>query len=447
MMNGPIKKSDLLPKKEKNTRLARFARRVRGILSSNWFLRIFSVLIAVFLWGVLIASDGTLLREKIFQDVEVTVTGADTLRTRGFIVLDDVASLIPTVRMRVEVPQANYSRATGSSYNPRIDLTRIRAAGTQEVEVTTSTSYGRVLEVVPASVTVNVDEYALRERIPVVVETTGALADGLWADTSRSDPSYVAIGGPQTLVSKVTRAVATLDLATLTKSPKTQRNAVAIELQDADGNVIDSPLIEITNQSVIIDSITIETDVYPCADLPVDVSTAITGDPATGYQVDSVVASPASVRVAGDAAVLETLTSAIAAGQLSVEDASETVTGAVQLHRMPDLQYVSVSEVLITADIVEQQRERTFKNVAITVQGAADDRTVLLDVTRTTVQLTGGYSFIQTVTAEDVQLYVDVSGLAPGQYELPVQCRIDNAPAFSCALANTSVAVTITEAK
>ena len=117
MMNGPIKKSDLLPKKEKNTRLARFARRVRGILSSNWFLRIFSVLIAVFLWGVLIASDGTLLREKIFQDVEVTVTGADTLRTRGFIVLDDVASLIPTVRMRVEVPQANYSRATGSSYN------------------------------------------------------------------------------------------------------------------------------------------------------------------------------------------------------------------------------------------------------------------------------------------------------------------------------------------
>src|SRR5699024_1889581 len=122
------------------------------------------------------------------------------------------------------------------------------------------------------------------------------------------------------------------------------------------GNVIDSPLIEITNQSVIIDSITIETDVYPCIDLPVDVSTAVTGDPATGYQVDSVVASPASVRVAGDAAVLETLTSAIAAGQLSVEDASETVTGAVQLHRMSDLQYVSVSEVLITADIVEQQR-------------------------------------------------------------------------------------------
>ena len=49
------------------------------------------------------------------------------------------------------------------------------------------------------------------------------------------------------------------------------------------------------------------------------------------------------------------------------------------------------------------------------------------------------------LSASDVQLYVDVSGLAPGEYQLPVQCRIDNAPPFGCALATTSILVTITE--
>lgn len=445
MMNGPIKKTDLLPKKEKDTRFARITRRVRSVMSSNWFLKIFSVLIAVFLWSVLIASDGTLLREKVFQNVEVTVTGADTLRTRGYIVLDDVSALIPSVRMKVEVPQANYSRATGASYNPRIDLTRIRSSGTQELSVTTSTSYGRVLEVEPSNVTVNVDVYAMRSRIPVVVETVGSMAENLWADAPRSDPSYVTIGGPQSVVTNVARAVAKLDLTTLTASPQTQRSAVALELQDKDGNVLDSPLVQITNQSVIIDSIIVETDVYPSIELPIDAATAVTGTPAEGYVLDTVVVTPAALRVAATQEVLDGLSAAIVDSALSVEDATAAVSGTAKLKRMSDLKYVSASEVLITADVVEQQQEKTLKNVAISAEGAADGRAVKLSVSKTTVQITGGYGFVTALMAADVQLYVDVSGLAPGAYELPVQCRIDNAPPFGCALATTSVQVTITE--
>lgn len=445
MMNGPIKKSDLLPKKEKDTRFSRFARGVRRIISSNWFLKVFAVLIALCLWSVLIASDGTLLREKVFQNVEVTVTGADTLRTRGYIVLDDVSTLLPSVRMKVEVPQANYARATGSSYNPRIDLTKIRASGQQELSVTTSTSYGRVLEVEPSTVTVNVDEYAMRGRIPVVVESVGSIPEGLWADTPRTDPSYVTIGGPQSLVSGVTRAVAKLDLSKLTASPQTQRSAVTLELQDADGKVLDSPLIQITNQSVIIDSIIVETDVYPSVELPVDAATAVTGAPAEGFVLDNVVVTPATLRVAGTREVLGGLTAAIVDTPLSVEGAEASVSGAAKLRRMSDLKYVSASEVLITADVVEEQREKTIKNVAIAAEGAADNRSAKLSTSKTTVQITGGYAFVTGLSASDVQLYVDVSGLAPGEYQLPVQCRIDNAPPFGCALATTSVQVTITE--
>ena len=101
--------------------------------------------------------------------------------------------------------------------------------------------------------------------------------------------------------------------------------------------------------------------------------------------------------------------------------------------------------MLITADVVEEQREKTIKNVAIAAEGAADNRSVKLATSKTTVQITGGYAFVTALSASDVQLYVDVSGLAPGESQLPVQCRIDNAPPFGCALATTSILVTITE--
>ena len=97
----------------------------------------------------------------------------------------------------------------------------------------------------------------------------------------------------------------------------------------------------------------------------------------------------------------------------------------------------------VTALIEEKQIERTIRNVPLLVQGAEDGTQVSLSQSRQTVQLSGGYHFIKNLEADDLQVYVDVSGLAPGQYKVPVQVRIDNAEAFGCALSSPEVTVTI----
>ena len=51
--------------------------------------------------------------------------------------------------------------------------------------------------------------------------------------------------------------------------------------------------------------------------------------------------------------------------------------------------------------------------------------------------------FIEGLTAADVHLFVDVSGLTEGVYTLPVQIHIDNAPEFTCALGSPEVTVTL----
>lgn len=80
---------------------------------------------------------------------------------------------------------------------------------------------------------------------------------------------------------------------------------------------------------------------------------------------------------------------------------------------------------------------------ADSIEGLTDDKIANAEMGRTTIQLTGGYGFIGALSTEDIRLFVDVSGLEAGTYNLPVQVHIDNAPEFTCALASPQISVVI----
>ena len=99
MMNRrPTKKNDAQRGPYKGLRSV-----MSRILSSKRFLLLVSLLIAVLTWSALVVSDATLTRPKFFQHVPVNVTNESTLKSRGYIVMDDIKALVPDVRMTVEV--------------------------------------------------------------------------------------------------------------------------------------------------------------------------------------------------------------------------------------------------------------------------------------------------------------------------------------------------------
>ena len=209
MMNSrPTKKPDTLrgPFKGMRTSMAR-------LFASKRFTFAISLLAAVFAWSALVASDGTLSREKTFSNVAVGVTGETTLKTRGYIVMDDIEALIPGVRMVVEVAQQNYNRVSGTSYGPYIDVTDVQGVGENVLPVSFSSQmYGPVVSCEPSSVVVNVERYITR-RVPVVLELAGEAPQGMYLDAYKTDPTMLSVSGPQSLVSSVARAAAKLDLS------------------------------------------------------------------------------------------------------------------------------------------------------------------------------------------------------------------------------------------
>ena len=415
---------------------------ISRILGSRAFLMALSLLTAVVFWSILVASDGTLTREKTFQNVAVSVTGESTLKSRGYIVMDDLDSLISGVKLTVEVTQSNYSRVSGTSYNPHIDLTQVTGEGENVLNVAFSSQlYGPVVSCEPSSVRVNVERYITR-RVPVVLETSGGLP-GYYLDSAKTDPTMLSVSGPQSLVSQVARAVASIDVSLLSGERRSDRNSVQIRLQDAAGNTVESDLIEITNQTVLTDTVVVETELVPMREVPLEVESLVTGEPAEGYELLEVTASQESLLIAAADEVLYAITVLTTDQPLSIEGATQDVTGTVRLRRPTGIENTVPYDVTVTARIGEMTAQRTLRQVQVEVDGLDDSLRASLSREKQTVQLTGPYTFINGLSQSDVRLFVDVNGLGEGTHVVPVQISIDNAPEFACALSSPEITVTI----
>ena len=417
-------------------------RAISRILGSRAFLMALSLLTAVVFWSILVASDGTLTREKTFQNVAVSVTGESTLKSRGYIVMDDLDALISGVKMTVEVTQSNYSRVSGTSYNPHIDLTQVTGEGENVLNVAFSSQlYGPVVSCEPSSVRVNVERYITR-RVPVVLETSGGLP-GYYLDSAKTDPTMLSVSGPQSLVSQVARAVASIDVSLLSGERRSDRNSVQIRLQDAAGNTVESDLIEITNQTVLTDTVVVETELVPMREVPLEVESLVTGEPAEGYELLEVTVSQESLLIAAADEVLDAITVLTTDQPLSIEGATQDVTGTVRLRRPTGIENTVPYDVTVTARIGETTAQRTLRQVQVEVVGLDDSLRASLSRETQTVQLTGPYTFINGLSQSDVRLFVDVNGLGEGTHVVPVQISIDNAPEFACALSSPEITVTI----
>ena len=128
---------------------------------------------------------------------------------------------------------------------------------------------------------------------------------------------------------------------------------------------------------------------------------------------------------------------------LSIEGATQDVTGTVRLRRPTGIENTVPYDVTVTARIGEMTAQRTLRQVQVEVDGLDDSLRASLSREKQTVQLTGPYTFIEGLSAGDVRLFVDVNGLGEGTHVVPVQISIDNAPEFACALSSPEVTVTI----
>jgi YbbR domain-containing protein len=163
----------------------------------------------------------------------------------------------------------------------------------------------------------------------------------------------------------------------------------------------------------------------PSAKRAVPVVPALDGEPAPGYRIGRIVSSPEQVIVVGPtshvASIVSATTEPVSVANASTQVVDRVVIGvANELVRLDQPQSATVS-----VEIVAVTEEKRLDRVAIVARGLAAGRSATIEPASLGALIRGTHAQLAGVTTASA--YVDVSGMAPGRYTLPV--KVDAIPA------------------
>ena len=76
---------------------------LKHVLFHNGWVKLTAVLISLVLWAGLISQDNSLTREKTWQNVNVSINGADTLKRNGYIVVSNLNEKLASVSVTAAI--------------------------------------------------------------------------------------------------------------------------------------------------------------------------------------------------------------------------------------------------------------------------------------------------------------------------------------------------------
>ena len=177
---------------------------IKHVLFHNGWVKLIALLISLLLWAGLISQDETLTRDKTWQNVNITVSGEESLKKSGYIVTSNLEELLSGVSVTAAVPQKQYETADASAYNLRVDLDEIRANGEAEQELRiqydNNSEYGEIVNISPSTIKVRVEELFTYQKVPITVRTEGEAPDGWYIEKPTVAPTTVSVSGPISIV-------------------------------------------------------------------------------------------------------------------------------------------------------------------------------------------------------------------------------------------------------
>jgi len=178
----------------------------------------------------------------------------------------------------------------------------------------------------------------------------------------------------------------------------------------------------------------------PAGSASVPVKPVIEGVPAPGFVISQIVADPATVMIMGPARRIAATTAATT-DRVSIEGAKSSVTQSVSVG-VPDgalrLKEARTARVVVT---IEPNGERRFSAMRVMVRNLGPGMRGTAEPAVVSVIVRGAQSLLGRLDVRAVVPYVDVTGLAPGRYEVPVLLDLGGTLVPSVRPATVSVTI------
>jgi len=409
------------------------------LVSGNLGLKLLSLLLAVLMWNYVVSSNSSITRNKTLTGLTGYLSGQSSLASYGKLALLDYPSEeLNNISVTVEVPQSEYANVSADNVQVTLDLSRVRTAGTQEVALKATTSYGRVVRIIPETLPLTFEAQDSR-TIPVNVQLGGDEETGRWYNVSRRNPASLTISGAASVVQSIASASVYIDVADAEKSFTAAERFV---LLDSAGNEIPQAMLSSSSSSI-----SVSVDVYPTKEIPIatEIAKVITGQPAEGYEVVGVSIQPQSLVVAADQDLLDSITE-LNISPISVEGLSQGFAARASVSALSSFKSVSAEQVYVYVTIAEETIGAWIEGVKVSYVNKSEGLTLQERTEEIRVYVTGPRSDVELLQESGFVVTADLSGLGAGSWEAALDLPLETYPDVDFTPEVSEVAVVLAEA-
>ncbi|MCY0874867.1 MAG: CdaR family protein [Firmicutes bacterium] len=407
-------------------------KRRSGWLESNLFVRLLSLVLGLTLWVMVNSGEGGQSANGLASTTAVLHNIPVTVYTSSKMIAVSVRPRKLNVSVSGSIIDVATVEAEASGIRAVAKAGKL-GPGVHQVPVVIENVPTSAVNYTPESTTVEAD---LQQRITMYlaprVQLEGAVQTGLTVGQARLSSAQVRVSGPDTLVHQVKRLELPINLEGALTDISRRVPVVAV---DASGRVL-------TGVSIQPASVFVHLPVHgQQTTIPLQVQTS--GQPAPGYAVVGVSAQPGAVLVYGPSTQLLQVHSLT----LSPINVSGWKTGRTVYESVPiPFAGARISEPLVAVTVSIGQSgtvSLTHVPVQLAFENSADAYK-LAGGGQVNLVISGPAQEVSTLTAEDVQAFVDVSALAVGKktavpvhVTLPPGCSVSN-------IAPKTIVVTVT---
>lgn len=382
-------------------------RRLLGIVTHNWPLKVAAVVLSTLLYAGFVVSQSV---REFNGTIPITPLNipADARMANNLPAVTSVRYL------SIGDPGAI---ASTDSFQATVDLSTVDPdAGPTSVPVRVVSVDPRfqVVSAEPPFVQVTLDPVKIRTDIPVRV-VTNPTPEGLDVRPPVVDPATVSVRGPESVVDRVVEVQANVVI---------EPNGLDV---DRDVELIPVDALGDRLTPVDVDPPTAHVTIAVFSDLesrPLPVTPELSGTPATGYEVIGIAVDPLIVTVEGDADAILGLTEA-PTESVSVNGVTQDVVQEVGLDLPEGVQPAGGLDVRVrvTVTIQPQASTRSF-DAGIVPSGTQAGLAYRLSTNHAIALVGGPVADLERLDGAEFTLLAPVGGLGPGVHAVTLTAQL-----------------------
>ena len=378
---------------------------IRDLLDHLGTLTLAFVL-AVLVWMMAVNQENPSVHDTFSEPIPIEVVS----KPEGLVLFGEV---VESTRITLQAPQSSWNDLNLGKFQAEIDLVGL-GTGLHDlpVEVTCSDSRVRILERRPDRIAVRLERFASKE-LPVAIEILDSPPLGYVARPLVATPSTVTVSGPAPIVSQVASAVGELRLQ---GAKSTVVRSVFVSPRNTQGEAVgwvDWMPRQVEAQVPIEQRLGFK---------DVSVRALVVGQVAPGYWISNITVEPSAATLIGSPDALANLAGYVETNPVDVSGAEQRVAERVTLNLPADVSLVPAGDaggegVQVTVEIAAIMGGQTVRRW-VEVQGLAPDLRADSSPQRVDVILSGPLPQLQNLRSEQVQVVLDLFGLAAGIHKV-----------------------------